>query len=41
MAKKKVAAKKAKPREHKYDSKLAIKGTLDQVLRVSVAKDKK
>lgn len=38
MAKKKVKAKKkkAKKRSHKYESKLAIIGTLDDVLKVSV-----
>lgn len=34
MAKKKV--KKNKKRPHKYEKKLAIKGTLEDVLRVSI-----
>jgi hypothetical protein len=40
MAKKKVK-KKSKPREKKYDKKLAIKGSLDDVLRVSLNPTKK
>lgn len=35
MAKKKIKAKKKK-RPHKYEKKLAIKGTLEDVLRVSI-----
>lgn len=40
MAKKKVK-KTAKKRAKKYDEKLAIKGTLDEVLKVSLPKPKK
>lgn len=36
MAKKKVKAKKKKKRSHKYERKLAIKGTLEDVLKVSI-----
>lgn len=38
MAKKKVKAKKkkAKKRSHKYEGKLAIQGTLDEVLKASL-----
>lgn len=39
MAKKKVKAKKKSPkkkRSHKYESKLAIDGTLDEVLKASL-----
>jgi hypothetical protein len=32
--------KPAKKRASKYDSKLAIKGTLDEVLKVSIPKSK-
>lgn len=41
MAKKKVVKKKAKKRAKNYDSKLAIKGTLDDVLKVSLLPKKK
>ena len=40
MAKKKVK-KKTKPRAKKYESKLAVKGTLDEVLKVSLIPTKK
>jgi hypothetical protein len=40
MAKKKPAPKK-KARTDKYDSKLSINGSLDDVLKVSVASAKK
>ena len=38
MAKRKKP--KAKKRTHKYEKKLSIKGSLDDVLKVSFAKDK-
>jgi len=38
MAKKKVKTKK--PKKPKYEPKLAIKGSLDDVLKASVANDK-
>jgi len=36
MAKKKKVKKKAKARAEKYESKLSIKGTLDEVLKISI-----
>lgn len=36
MAKKKVKSKKKKKRPNKYDKKLSIKGTLEDVLKVSI-----
>ena len=41
MVKKKPVKKKAKKRAHKYENKLAIVGSLDDVLKVSVATAKK
>lgn len=41
MAKKKAIKKKKKGRAEKYDTKLAIIGTLDDVLKVSLIPTKK
>ncbi len=41
MAKKKKAKKESKERAEKYDKKLAIDGTLDDVLKVSTEPSKK
>jgi len=35
-----MANKKTKPRSKKYEQKLAIEGTLDEVLKVSLPKEK-